>query len=268
MSSFYQRLGKALLAAHRGWRTIRPENTISAFEAALGHFDLIELDIQLSRDGEWIVCHDPSLERTTDVEHAFPKGIRPRRVGDYTLEELRRLDAGGWFLRRDPYGTIASGRVSPAELEALGVQRLPTLREVFAFSRAHRIPLNIEIKDMPTERERTVVTRLLRVLENSASASLLISSFNHRYLKLLKEIAPELPTAALVEAEHPPRLIDYLTTLGVEAYHVEDALAETTPVSLLHEHGISSAVYTVNDSDRAGRLFRSGFVGIFCDRPF
>jgi len=253
MSGFYEKLMKrerrGFFAAHRGWRNRYPENTLSAFKAAVNHFDLIELDVQLSRDGRWVVIHDETLERTTDVEERFPDGLRPRRVIDYSREELRRLDACGWF-------------------EDSASCSLPTLEETLAWAAEARMPLNIEIKDMPTVGDLRAARSFLDALSKYPERPpVLVSSFNHRYLKELATLSPELPLAALVEYTHPPRLIEYLKNLGVEAYHVDDPLADTTPVEELREHGITCAVYTVNDAKRARELFDRGFVAIFCDHP-
>lgn len=256
-----------LIAAHRGWREIRPENTLCAFEAAVGHCDFIELDVQLSRDGAWIVCHDETLERTTDVERHFPGTLRPRRVIDYTLEELRQLDAGSWFLERDPFGTLQSGRVWRETIQALLPIRLPTLEEVLDFSAESGVPLNIEIKDMPSLPAKRVARRFLETLEAYPRSlpPLLVSSFNHYYLAELGRGAPSLPLAALVEASHPPRLKEYLKRLWVEAYHIDTTLTETTPVEALERSGIHCAVYTVNDPKQQEHLFHRGYRALFSD---
>ncbi|WP_292657204.1 glycerophosphodiester phosphodiesterase family protein [Nitratifractor sp.] len=267
---FYDAFDKEhLIAAHRGWRAIRPENTLSAFEAAVGHCDFIELDIQLSRDGEWIVCHDESLERTTDVEERFPEGLRPRRVIDHTLAQLRRLDAGSWFVKRDPFGTLRSGEIRRREIESLPLQKLPTLREVLDFAREKQIPLNIEIKDMPILGDREVVLRFLETYETTAGLPpILISSFNHHYLYRLHRYRPSLPLAALAEGCHPPRLLPYLQELGVEAYHVAEEIANSVPLDLLRAQGIACGVYTVNDPKRQSDLYRRGFRTLFADDLF
>ena len=265
---FYDAFAKKhLIAAHRGWRAIRPENTLSAFEAAVGHCDFIELDVQLSRDGEWIVCHDESLERTTDVEECFPGGLRPRRVIDYTLAELRRLDAGSWFGKRDPFGTLKSGEIRRREIETLPPQKLPILREVLDFAHEKQIPLNIEIKDMPTLGDQEVALRFLETYETAAGLPpILVSSFNHRYLYRLHRQRPPFSLAALVEGCHPPRLLPYLQELGVEAYHVAEEIADSVPLDLLRGQGIACGVYTVNDPKRQSDLYRRGFRALFADR--
>ena len=264
---FYAAFGDGpILAAHRGRRELRPENTLCAFEAALGHCDLIELDVQLSRDKEWIVCHDPTLERTTDVEKRYPGRFRPRRLIEHPFDTLRSLDAGGWFLERDPFGALRSGKVRPEEIEALLPQRLPSLAEALRFGTEHKIPLNVEIKDMPTCTAEEVVLSFLAELERAPHPPLLVSSFNHRSLRRLHQEAPRLPLAALVEAAHPPRLPSYLEALGVEAYHVELPLAATTPVELLRAHGISCGVYVVDDPAERKVWESRGFRLFFADR--
>ncbi|ADV47137.1 glycerophosphodiester phosphodiesterase [Nitratifractor salsuginis] len=266
--AFYEKFrSDQLIGAHRGWREIRPENTLCAFEAAAGHCDFIELDVQLSQDGAWVVCHDETLERTTDVEQCFPGELRPRRVIDYAVEELRRLDAGSWFLDRDPFGTLKSGRVWRETIQALMPIRLPTLEEVLDFSAASGISLNIEIKDMQTLPAKKVVRRFREVLEEYPKAlpPILVSSLNHYYLAELSRGIPSLPLAALVNASHPPRLKDYLKRLWVEAYHVDTTLIKTTPIESLERLGIYCGVYTVNNPIHQEYLFRQGYRSIFSD---
>ncbi|WP_457605973.1 glycerophosphodiester phosphodiesterase [Nitratifractor sp.] len=269
MMGFYERINTPrLLAAHRGYRAIRPENTLSAFEAAVGRFDFVELDLQLSKDGKWIICHDESLERTTDVELRFPEGLRPRRVADYSLSELRSLDAGSWFAERDPFGTIADGVVDREELERLPIQRLPTLEEVLDFARRHAMPLNLEIKDLSTRQDEAVVRSLLTALGDlSVMPPLLFSSFNHRYLYWIRRLSPILPTAALIEGALLPDPLTYLRKLGVEALHLDENLADEAPVGKLARHGIRCAAYTVNNPRRAEELYERGFAALFADKP-
>jgi len=100
-----------LLIAHRGASGAAPEHKIDAYRLAIEQgADFIEPDLQISRDGVLICIHDPTLERTTDVSEVFPARFREaveggRRVRrwhavDFTLEEIRRLNAGAWFHER------------------------------------------------------------------------------------------------------------------------------------------------------------------------
>jgi glycerophosphoryl diester phosphodiesterase len=95
---------KAWVIAHRGASAYAPENTVPAFRLATAQgADYVEFDLQLTKDRKIVVLHDNSLERTTDVEQVFPD--RARKAGDvqrwmlddFTLEEIKRLDAGSWF---------------------------------------------------------------------------------------------------------------------------------------------------------------------------
>lgn len=93
------------LVAHRGASAYAPEHTMKAYELALAQgADFVEQDLQITRDGVLVCLHDLTLERTTDVEQVFPdrgrddgRGRRIWPVSDFTLDEIRRLDAGAWF---------------------------------------------------------------------------------------------------------------------------------------------------------------------------
>jgi glycerophosphoryl diester phosphodiesterase len=97
--------------AHRGASAYAPEHTLAAYRLALEQgADFVEQDLAVTRDGVLICLHDPSLERTTNVEELFPsrfteleldaKKRRAWLANDFTLEEIKRLDAGSWFDRR------------------------------------------------------------------------------------------------------------------------------------------------------------------------
>jgi glycerophosphoryl diester phosphodiesterase len=91
--------------AHRGASAYAPENTVPAFELAAQHgATFVEFDLQLTRDKQVVCLHDNSLERTTNVEQVFPDrarattdGTRTWMLEDFTLAEVKRLDAGAWF---------------------------------------------------------------------------------------------------------------------------------------------------------------------------
>jgi glycerophosphoryl diester phosphodiesterase len=94
--------------AHRGASAYAPEHTLAAYRLALAQgADFIEQDLAVTRDGVLICLHDPSLERTTNVEEVFPsrfteiafegKTRRAWLANDFTLDEIKQLDAGSWF---------------------------------------------------------------------------------------------------------------------------------------------------------------------------
>lgn len=120
--------GPFVVAAHRGFKAAYPENTLLAFKEAMElGVDMIEFDLRLTRDNELVVIHDASVDRTTDGEGP---------VREYTLKELKRFDAGGWFA---PW------------FEGL---KIPTLEELCELLRAYPdVLLNVEIKKEETARQ-------------------------------------------------------------------------------------------------------------------
>lgn len=87
-----------LIAAHRGDRSQKPENTLSALVSSIGKCDFIEIDVQLTKDLIPVTIHDDTLDRTSDVSKIGRfANRRPWKVCDFTLEELRSLDFGSWF---------------------------------------------------------------------------------------------------------------------------------------------------------------------------
>jgi len=237
-----------LIGAHRGARSIAPENTLRALKASKGHCDFMEIDVQLSHDGIVIVMHDDTLERTTNISEieAF-KNRKPYKVSDFTFEELSSLDYGSWF----------DGKIEP----------LLTLSKALQFIKENRLFLNIEIKDMNQYfSDKQVVFSVLKEVEVwHAEELVMFSSFRDAYLPLCKERLSNVLTAALVEDTHPNNLLEYLKSLQVDAYHMNDELADKKSVQKLRNAGFFVNVYTVNDPLRAKELFKMGVNGIFTD---
>jgi glycerophosphoryl diester phosphodiesterase len=95
---------KKILIAHRGASGYAPEHTLAAYQLALEQqADYVEQDLQITKDGVLVCLHDETLERTTNVEEVFPtrgkdeKGQKRWYVADFTLAEIKQLDAGAWF---------------------------------------------------------------------------------------------------------------------------------------------------------------------------
>jgi glycerophosphoryl diester phosphodiesterase len=268
---FFDRFGRQpLVIAHRGFRACYPENTRCAFDHSLGRSQMIELDVQLSADGTAVVFHDSNLARTSDAAlMARQLGIASLALYDWRLEQLRRLDLGSWFLETDPFRTLASGEADRTLLQALMPQRIMTLKELLAWSAEHDMPLNIELKDMRRTplADRLVPAVLHEIEAAKAGHRVVLSSFNHEYLRRCRRLAPEIATAALQEGWHPPDLAAYLQTLGVVAYHPENALVDQSLVRTLRAAGLAVNVFTVNDKNRQRELQRFGVTGIFTDFP-
>ena len=237
-----------LIAAHRGARSIAPENTMSALRESVGYCDFIEVDVQLSSDGVCVIMHDDTLERTTNIkDFDIYKNRKPYKVCDFTFNELSQLDYGSWFNKE--------------------YEPLLTLHDALQFIKENQLYINIEIKDMHKSfSDEKVVSAVLKDIKDlHVQSKVLLSSFRHEYLFISKQRLENLPTAALVEDKHPKDLIEYLTHLHVEVYNLNDDLVDKVTVDKLRKAGFFVNVYTVNDSVRAQELFDMGVNGVFSD---
>jgi glycerophosphoryl diester phosphodiesterase len=147
------------IVCHRGANRIAPENTLPALECALaGGFDFIEVDLHMTTDGEIVVIHDPTLDRTTN-------GTGP--VCDHSLAELRDLDAGAWF---DPHfaGT-----------------KIPILNEVLALLKRYHGRAYLEFKSAPPG------PVLAKVIEAGLLDRVFFWSFKRDYLLELRDLSAD-----------------------------------------------------------------------------
>ena len=266
---FFDNLPKGgFICAHRGARSIAPENTILAMRRAKecgAH--CWETDVRLSRDDELIIFHDPTLERTTDVaSHKKYRSQKPWRTDQFTVAELLELDAGSWFLADDPFGTVASGEVTMEERAVIREQKIPLLREVLEFTKKHHFPVNLEIKDLETPPgDVAIVDQVIAMLRQTATMDLvLISSFRHEYLLQARALHPTIALAVLAKKQHPPDLNNYLDKLSATAYHPDKALCDPNLINDLQQAGFRINCWLVNDIGQARELLQAGVGVITC----
>jgi glycerophosphoryl diester phosphodiesterase len=202
---------KLLLIAHRGASGYAPEHTLAAYKLAIEQgADFVEQDLQLTKDGALICLHDPDLARTTNVKEVFPDraaerdaeggGVKKRGWYsiDFTLAEIKQLDAGSWFNRANPF--IANG--------AYAGQRIPTLEETIEFV-GGRAGLYIELKHYPFYKSLghdvaslTAAVLKARGLDKSGERDrIFIQSFSKESLLRMKEIAPGYRRVQLLPME-------------------------------------------------------------------
>jgi len=254
--------------AHRGARSLAPENTLQA--ALLGlqaGADLWELDVTLTSDGEIVVVHDDTLERTSNASQVYPDRS-PWTVGSFTFAELRALDFGSWYVVKDPFRQIQAGAVSAEQADSYRGAQIPTLREALAFTRDQDWRVNVEIKDATgTPSDATIVEAVLRqIAELGMGERVIISSFNHDYLRQVKELDAGVATAALVENPHPDP-VGLLQELGAVAYNPSLKTLDIDQVAAVRAAGYGVNVWTVNDPADMRRLVEAGATGIFTDFP-
>jgi glycerophosphoryl diester phosphodiesterase len=254
--------------AHRGARSLAPENTLAAAGKALEcGAAMWELDLRMTADGELIIIHDSTLERTSNVKDVFPHR-EPWQVHEFYLEEIRRLDFGSWFIEQDPFGQIASGGVSEANLESYANQPAPTLREALAFTMEHNWCVNLEIKDLgSTPDHSSIVSRVVALVQELDMVNkVLISSFNHGYLTQVHQAEPNIAIAVLVSKPHPqPETL--LHSLNAQAYHPRSDAINPNDIVELRQQGFQVNLWTVNDPDAMKRLLQEGVSGLVTDFP-
>ena len=234
--------GRTLVFAHRGADLVAPENTIPAFKEAehLGA-DGVELDVRLSRNGDLIVMHDSSVQRTTGQNG---------RVSQLTLKQLKALDAGCRF---DP---------------AFRGTRIPTLEEVFAALRPQTL-VNIEIKANPLWHSPTIEEKLVRFLQaERLTPQVLIASFAPLALRRIRRLAPEIATAQLcTKYVFLPCCLQQAWRSGAQAVHPHRTTTSRQLVEDIHRAGFHVGVWTVNDEEEMRRLVQWGVEIIITDWP-
>jgi glycerophosphoryl diester phosphodiesterase len=225
-----------LVIAHRGASGTCPENTLAAFRraAAMGAH-MVELDVQLTRDGGVVVIHDWTLERTTDGAGA---------VRERTLADIRRLDAGSWF--------------GPAFRDT----QVPTLAEVLA---AVELPINVELKPVGDD---GLEARALAVVESAhALARVVFSSFDDGALMRLRARSAHATLAVLRNRGPVTDAVACAERVGARALHLRKDGATADAVRVAARAGLPVRAWTVNEHEEMDRLVAAGVEGVFTDFP-
>ncbi len=223
--------------AHRGYSALFAENTMGAFiEAERAGADGLELDVQLTKDGEIVVIHDEKVDRTTTG-----KGF----VKDYLYKDIRKLNANKNGLKKEP---------------------IPALTEVLEWLKTTSMVCNIELKNglIPYEGMEEKVIRHIRTY--GLSDRIILSSFNHYSIVLSYRLAPDVETAPLfLEGIYMPWI--YSQSIRAKGIHPKhSAISDNIIINTL-ENGIAVRPYTVNKDDDLHRLYRLNCSAIITDDP-
>lgn len=259
---------RVLNIAHRGARSLAPENTLAAARKAVdAGADMWELDVCMTRDGELVVVHDTTLDRTSDAREVFPHR-RPWHVHDFSLEELRLLDFGAWFIRKDPFGRIAAGEVTQAEALSYVGEPAPLLREALAFTVERNWLVNVEIKDLSgTPGHGSVVEKVIALIEELGAVDRVhLSSFNLSYLSRAKARNPAISLGVLRSLSHHDPC-SLLARFGARMFHPKLGAVRMRDISRLRDEGTHVLVWVVNDEKTMLELIRARVSGIFTDFP-
>jgi glycerophosphoryl diester phosphodiesterase len=231
-----------IIFAHRGSSAHAPENTLAAFKLALTQqADAIELDVKLSADGQVIVIHDSTVDRTTNGHG---------KVEDMTLAALKALDAGSFR------GAEFAG------------EKIPTLEEVFE-AVGKRMFINIELKNHRMRGEDLVETVCMLVKKHQMQKHVMFSSFFPNALSKTHSYLPDVPRGLLALNGF---LGVWARSFGFsfgkyDALHPNLQDFTQQEVTRVHRLKRRVHVYTVNQEEDIRRLFKWGVDGIFTDDP-
>jgi glycerophosphoryl diester phosphodiesterase len=239
-----KKLYNVQVIAHRGFSGIAPENTMTAFKKAIEiGADMIELDVMLSKDGELVVIHDKTVNRTTNG-----KG----KVSELSLSDLKKLDAGSWFKKH------FSG------------EKIPTLEEVFDLAHG-KIQLNIEIKKdayNPYRKKGGVEEKTVKLIEKyNMSSGVLVSSFNPLIIQRIKEFSPEVATAILYRYRINRSLVKGFNNLNVNAVNPGKRFFNKKATQEVHKSDLKINIYTINQKREMKKFIKMGVDGIITNYP-
>jgi glycerophosphoryl diester phosphodiesterase len=228
--------------AHRGASRFAPENTLASFDLAVKQkADYIEMDVQMTKDGELVVIHDPFLNRTTSGTG---------RIKDICLKEIRQLDAGSWF-----HGGFAK-------------EKIPTLQEVLD-RYSNKTGLLIELKDphLYPGIEHLLANELTkRKLHLRKDHSIIVQSFDYNSIKEFNKLLPTVPTGILLFA--PPsggQLDEY--SFHVQYINPYHGALNHQLIKSIKKRGFKLFTWTVDEKDTYLRITNWGVDGVITDIP-
>ncbi|MCM0759005.1 glycerophosphodiester phosphodiesterase [Sporomusa sphaeroides DSM 2875] len=234
-----------LIYAHRGARGYAPENTMAAFRQALAcKADGIELDVQLTKDRQLVICHDHSIDRTSNGSGW---------IKNFTLAELKALDFGSWFA------------------PAFAGEPIPTLEEFCRWYVTTPLLLNIEIKNGPVVYkgiEEQIIYLLKRICPKDFDMynRVIISSFYHPSLVKIKQIDNRFKTGVLF-ADHPVNVLSLIKQTNADYLHPHWHYLNRNWIEAAHEAGIGVNSYTINTQEEFDFSCAQNIDGLFSDYP-
>lgn len=223
-----------------GWdKQYAPENTLPSFQKAIDMgADGIEFDVQLTKDGEIVICHDEKIDRTSDG-----KGW----LKDYTLKELKRFN----FSKPHPeYGFV----------------EIPTLKELLNLVKPTKLTLNIELKTSVIYYDGIEEKAAQLVKQYDMEERVIYSSFNHYSLQKLKMQYPEVQIGLLM-GDNFVDIPSYPKRLGAMAVHPPVGALTKAYIDRCHEYGLKVHTWTVDNLDKMREVITMGVDAFITDCP-
>jgi len=270
------------IIAHRGARSIAPENSLAAARLAweIGAHRW-EADVNLTGDRQLVLFHDLTLSRCTDAPERFGYKVtkepgesgkvflcKEDTIDNYTLAELACLDIGTVFVSEDPFSAIARGKITKQELSSFKGEAIPTLEQGLMLTKDLNFQINIELKDHKNEPEPFFIAgKTLAAIRKIGipPGTVTISSFNHDWLNWVSYRVPEIEVQALV-GDGDSLSLDF-KEFSFPVYNVNAKLITEAGIAQLKEQGKKVNLFTVNDPHEFTRFVNAGVDGIFTDFP-
>ncbi|HXQ25385.1 MAG TPA: glycerophosphodiester phosphodiesterase family protein [Candidatus Acidoferrales bacterium] len=226
------------IIAHRGASGHAPENTLAAFERAVAlGAQFIETDLHLTRDAQFVAIHDKTLERTTNGRG---------EVRNFTLAELRKLDAGMWFDR------------------SFMDQRIPTLEDVLVFARQHDVVFYLEIKYDAAWGMHHALAAALQGTENASRT--IVISFDPSTLTSLRRLNASIMLGLLVD-DTKLGMVQEAVNAGARQLCPRSDLITRELVEDAHRADLHVVTWTVNEAAKMRAAIEAGVDGIMTDLP-
>ncbi|MFZ0431820.1 MAG: glycerophosphodiester phosphodiesterase family protein [Candidatus Acidiferrales bacterium] len=224
--------------AHRGASGYAPENTLAAYQRALEvGAGFIETDLHLTRDARFVAMHDATLDRTTNGHGA---------VSEFSLAELRELDAGMWFDR-----------------SFMG-QRIPTLEDILAFAQKQDAIFYLELKFDTGMGMDSSLAGALRGVDNASRT--VVISFDPRQVENVRKFDPGIMTGLLVEKSGGD-CVQLAVALGARQVCPRSDLITPELIAQAHAADLRVATWTVDDEQEMKRVIGAGADGVMTNFP-
>jgi len=246
MNNPWIRENRPLIIAHRGHGVAAPENTLAAYHLAKeAGAEMIETDVNITKDGQLVIMHDWKLGRTTDI-----KG----KVHEYNLDELRKADAGSWF-----------------DKKYIG-EKIPTLEEALKFAKAENMLMCFEVKGGIPERALEISTRLVKVLrEHDAYEWAFMSSYFHEALAEAKRMEPQImlaperiPDDVEPDLDEAFRQVKYLKSNVLQIHY---KYLYPNILKAMREEGIALWAWPTTTEEEIVPAIKTGADGVMGDDP-
>ena len=227
---------KPMIIAHRGSSNSAPENTLAALSVAIDEIvDGVEIDVRMTKDGEIVLMHDSTLQRTAGIN---------AHVSELTYSEIADIDVGSWF--------------SPSYQE----EKIPTLMEALELCKGEMI-LMIEVKGGQYDEYDIAQKIVSDVEEMGMSQDVIVASFNKDVLKEVKELNGSIVTCLILRFAYGNiNEMEYVDMFSMESYFVYKGIFKN-----IKNSGKSLAVWTVNDRRQMASLRDVGIDQVVTDHP-